>query len=62
MANLKEGEITTNIIALGALVEKTKIVSRESIEKAVLARIPKGTETLNKQALQLGFEAMQEAL
>jgi len=55
-------EITTNIIALGALVEKTKIVSKESIEKAVLAKVPKGTEDLNKKALQLGFQAMQEAL
>ena len=53
-------EITTNIVALGALVEKTKIVSRESIEKAILARVPKGTEDLNKQALQLGFDAMSE--
>ncbi len=55
-------EITTNIVALGALVEKTGIVSKESIEKAVLARVPKGTEEMNKKALQLGFEAMQEAL
>jgi len=55
-------EITTNIVALGALVEKTKIVSKESIEKAVLDRVPKGTEDLNKKALQLGFQAMKEAL
>ena len=55
-------EITLNIIALGALVEKTKIVSKESIEKAVLDRVPKGTEDLNKKALQLGFQAMQEAV
>ncbi len=45
-----------NIIALGSLVEVTKIVSREAIEKAVLARVPKGTEALNKKALARGFE------
>lgn len=44
-----------NIIALGALIGVTKTVSEESIEKAVLARVPKGTETLNKKALALGF-------
>ena len=33
-----------NIIALGALVKLTGIVSEESLVKAVLNRVPKGTE------------------
>jgi len=45
-----------NIIALGAIVELTKSVSRESIEKAMLSRVPKGTGELNKTALLEGFE------
>ena len=49
-----------NIVALGALVEITKTVSREAIEKAVLARVPKGTEALNRKALSLGFEMAQK--
>ncbi len=45
-----------NIIALGTIVGLTNVVSREAIEQAVLARVPKGTEELNKTALSEGFE------
>lgn len=48
--------MVTNIIALGAIVEITKVISKESLEQAVLARVPKGTEELNKKALSLGYE------
>lgn len=48
-----------NIIALGALVKITGIVSAEAIEKAVLNRVPKGTEELNKKALLLGMELIK---
>lgn len=44
-----------NIIALGALVGSTGIVSRDALVKAVLARVPKGTEERNQKALELGF-------
>jgi 2-oxoglutarate ferredoxin oxidoreductase subunit gamma len=47
--------ITANVVALGVLVGVTGIVSRESIEKAVLARAPKGTEEMNRAALAAGF-------
>lgn len=50
--------ITANVVALGALVGLTKIVSREAIEKAVSARAPRGTEELNKAALEAGFNAV----
>lgn len=49
-------EFVANIIAIGATVELTKVVSKESIEKAVIARVPKGTEELNKKALLKGYE------
>ncbi len=48
--------ITANVVALGVLVGLTGIVSRESIEKAVIARAPKGTEDLNRAALEAGFK------
>lgn len=48
--------IVANIIALGMITELTKIVSREAIEKAVLARVPAAFLDLNKKALQIGFE------
>ena len=44
-----------NIIALGALVKITGVVSKESLVKAVLARVPKGTEALNEKAIELGM-------
>ena len=48
--------IVANIVALGTLVGISKIVTKESLEKAVLNRVPKGTEALNQKALQKGFE------
>ena len=40
-----------NIVALGVLVKLTGIVTEESLVKAVLNRVPKGTEEANKKAL-----------
>ena len=51
--------ITANTVALGLLVGLTSVVSREAIEKAVLARAPKGTEEINRKALQAGFAAAE---
>lgn len=50
--------ITANTVALGILVGLTGVVSREAIEKAVLARAPKGTEEMNRRALEAGFAAV----
>ncbi len=44
-----------NIVALGVLVGSTGIVGRDSLLKAVLARVPKGTEEINTKALEIGF-------
>jgi 2-oxoglutarate ferredoxin oxidoreductase subunit gamma len=52
--------ITANVVALGALVGLTGIVTREAIEKAVAARAPKGTEELNRTALAAGFDAVAQ--
>ncbi len=49
-------EIVANIVALGLIVGLTKIVTEESLEAAILSRVPKGTEDLNKLALQKGYE------
>jgi len=45
-----------NLISLGVLVGVSGVVSRESLTAAVLRRVPKGTETINQQALELGFK------
>jgi 2-oxoglutarate ferredoxin oxidoreductase subunit gamma len=50
-------EMVANIVALGTLAALSGVVSLESLEKAVLARVPKGTEELNRKALQAGVDA-----
>jgi 2-oxoglutarate ferredoxin oxidoreductase subunit gamma len=52
--------ITANTVALGVLVGLTNIVSHAAIEKAVTARAPKGTEEMNRRALQAGFTAAEQ--
>ncbi len=49
----------SNIIALGALVKITGVVSKDSLVKAVLARVPKGTEEVNKKAIELGMDLVK---
>jgi 2-oxoglutarate ferredoxin oxidoreductase subunit gamma len=53
-------QITANTVALGVLVGLTGVVSRESLEKAVTARAPRGTEEMNRKALEAGFAAAKE--
>ena len=54
-------EVVANIIALGALSQLTPIVSPKATESAVLARVPKGTEKLNRDALRAGMSAAKRA-
>jgi 2-oxoglutarate ferredoxin oxidoreductase subunit gamma len=54
-------EVVANIIALGALTQLTPIVSPKAVESAVLARVPKGTEKLNRDALRAGMVAAKQA-
>ena len=53
--------MAANIVALGALAHLTGAVSLQSLETAVLARVPKGTEELNRQALAAGVAAAKES-
>ncbi len=55
-------EITANLVALAALVTITGVVSMKSLEAAVMARVPKGTEDLNKKALKAGAKAARQLL
>ena len=52
--------ITANVVALGVVVALTGVVSREAIEKAVQARAPRGTEDMNRAALQVGVDAVKK--
>jgi len=55
-------EIVANVIALGAMIALTDVVSRESGEKAVLRKVPEAFIDLNKKAYSLGFEKVKELL
>lgn len=50
-------EMSANIVALGALVGLTHVVTWENLLKATLSRVPKETAALNQKALELGREA-----
>ncbi|MBI4391777.1 MAG: 2-oxoacid:acceptor oxidoreductase family protein [candidate division NC10 bacterium] len=48
--------LAANVVALGALVALSEVVSPEALERAILARAPKRTEEQNLRALAAGFE------
>ena len=55
-------EIVANIVALGAITVLTGVVSKDAVMRAVMGRVPKGTEEINRRALQVGFEAAEVIL
>jgi 2-oxoglutarate ferredoxin oxidoreductase subunit gamma len=48
-------KVVANIVALGVLGGVSMVVKPETLEAAVLKRVPKGTEELNLKALRAGF-------
>ncbi len=62
LARKAGGIIVSNIVALGALVGLTRVTSEEAMRKAVLSRVPKGTEELNMRALDSGLQMAQNVL
>lgn len=50
-----KSKIYANIIMLGVLAKKTKIVSREALEKAITSSVRPETVETNLNALKLGF-------
>ncbi|MCD6430430.1 MAG: 2-oxoacid:acceptor oxidoreductase family protein [Deltaproteobacteria bacterium] len=55
-------ELFSNIVALGVICETTKVVSIQALQAAVSARVPDGTEKLNKEALAFGRKLAKEAI
>ena len=53
-------ELVANMVALGAIGHLCPEVTSRNIEKAVLARVPQGTEEMNKKALKAGIKAAQK--
>lgn len=56
-------EIVTNMVALGAAaraLELKGLMQPESVKKAILSRVPKGTEELNTKAFEAGYKMMKD--
>ncbi|MBU0928845.1 MAG: 2-oxoacid:acceptor oxidoreductase family protein [Spirochaetes bacterium] len=54
-------KVVANIVALGVLGGISGVVKAETLEAAVLNRVPKGTEELNIKALRAGLELAAKA-
>lgn len=48
--------IVANIVMIGAFVAITGLLGKDAIEKAIVENIPKGTEELNLNAFEKGYE------
>ena len=53
-------EMVANMVALGAVGVLSQIISLKNLEQALMARVPKGTEEINRKALHAGIEAAKE--
>lgn len=54
--------LVANIVALGVIVKLSNLITLEAVEQAIIARVPKGTETMNKNAFAAGLELAENAL
>ncbi|WP_003541002.1 2-oxoacid:acceptor oxidoreductase family protein [Desulfotomaculum nigrificans] len=55
-------ELVANAVALGAMAALSGMVSRQAVTTALLRRVPKGTEDMNRKALELGFALGDQAM
>jgi 2-oxoglutarate ferredoxin oxidoreductase subunit gamma len=55
-------EIVANVVALGAMVALTEVVSREAGEKAVVSRVPEAFVDLNKKAFNAGYDKVKSLM
>ena len=54
--------MVANIVALGILAAYSNTADKESVVATVLKRVPKGTEELNKKAIDLGFSLAESKI
>lgn len=55
-------KLTLNIVMVGFFAGVTGLLSYDSVEKAVLDSVPKGSEELNQRALHKGYEFGREII
>ncbi|MCR1848343.1 2-oxoacid:acceptor oxidoreductase family protein [Paraclostridium sordellii] len=54
-------EMVANIVALGVIGELIDEIDNDMLKRAILGRVPKGTEKLNEQAFKLGHSLVNLA-
>jgi 2-oxoglutarate ferredoxin oxidoreductase subunit gamma len=54
--------VVTNIVALGILTRITEVAKENSVEKAIMNRVPPGTEELNREAFKEGLKTGEALL
>lgn len=52
-------EVVANMVCVGIVGILSQLASKEDLHKAVLARVPKGTQEINRRALEAGFTLAQ---
>ena len=52
--------MTANMVALGAIAAVCPLITTKNMEKAVMARAPKGTEEINRKAFKAGVKAVKK--
>ena len=55
-------KIVANMVMIGAIIAITEIVDNQSIEKAIASNVPRGTEKLNIEAFERGYEYARRLL
>lgn len=55
-------EIVANVVALGAMIALTDIVSRDAGLQAVLRKVPEAFKELNTKAYNLGFDKVKDLI
>jgi len=54
-------KVVANMVALGVLGGLSGVASKAVLKKAVVARVPKGTDELNVKALEVGLELASQS-
>lgn len=54
-------EVAANMVCLGVIARLTGIVNIEALREAVVSRAPKGTEAINRRALEAGYALVEAA-
>jgi 2-oxoglutarate ferredoxin oxidoreductase subunit gamma len=55
-------KIVGNIVMLGAFVAITKLLDKGTVKNAIRDNVPKGTEELNLEAFEKGYEYGEKLL